>query len=95
MTSICIDPLQVASLRKQNVKLQNESDQTKATLQSSVAQLQRQMTEALNMALSRKNQLEARLQEAESTVAELQCELDIRSNKEGDQQSCPIEEASA
>jgi len=62
----------MAKLRKENQKLLIENKQTKATLQCSIGELQRQMTEALTVALNKKVSLEAKLQEAESYILELE-----------------------
>jgi len=74
--------LQVSALEKQNEKLSIENKKIKGTLHSSVAELQRQMTEALTVALGQKATLETKLKDAEDTIADLQSELDQQVEQE-------------
>lgn len=62
----------MSDLREQNKALTKENASTSATLHSHVADLQRQMTEALSIALQKNASLSAKLEEAENTIAELQ-----------------------
>lgn len=74
--------MQVSALEKQNEKLSIENKKIKGTLHSSVAELQRQMTEALTVALGQKATLETKLKDAEDTIADLQSELDQQVEQE-------------
>jgi predicted HAD superfamily hydrolase len=62
----------MSKLRKENQKLLIENKETKATVHSNIAHLQKQMTEALTIALSKKTTLEAKLKEAENYILELE-----------------------
>jgi CII-binding regulator of phage lambda lysogenization HflD len=65
----------MTNLRVQNEKLAKENRQVNVTLQSTVAGLQRQMTEALTKALDKKMELENKLDEASDTITSLKNEI--------------------
>ena len=68
--------MQLASLRKENEKLIATNKETTSTLESTVAGLQLQMTEALGIALQKNASLQEKLSAAEATIRELQDESD-------------------
>ena len=70
---------QIKILRAKNLKLERENHQMNVTLQTTVAALQKQMTEALAIALNKKIEVEEKLSEAEATI------VDLRNQLAGDQ----------
>lgn len=64
----------MSRLRKENQKLLIENKETKATLHSNIADLQKQMTEALTITLNKKITLETKLEEAEKYILRLESE---------------------
>ena len=72
----------MTKLRRENQKLLTENKETRATLHSNIADLQKQMTETLTIALHKKVTLEAKLQEAERYILELESEREDAAAKE-------------
>lgn len=65
----------MSKLKKMNQILSKENQETKATLQFQVANLQKQMTEALTTVMHKNATLQAQLEEAECQIEEFRLEI--------------------
>jgi hypothetical protein len=61
----------MSKLKQLNQRLLKENQETKATLEGSVADLQNQMTEALTTVLQKNATLKSQLEDAERQIEEL------------------------
>ena len=66
----------MSKLKQLNQRLLKENQETKATLECNVADLQKQMTEALTTVLEKNSSLKAQLQDAERQIEEVRLGMD-------------------
>jgi hypothetical protein len=63
----------MSKLKREKNSLLQENGESKLALESSVALLQKQMAEALTLAMTQNKELKAKLEDAETQIKRLQC----------------------